>query len=215
MPTTRTSLRTVASINELNDNAFICRFVGKKALQLGETPIAHRTALFASSFDPFSNISQVLHADGIARVERANNLLCGDMVRVFLKPLQAARQFLQMSFRALRAFSLKRTAQAEVAVIGFFEMFTAKETRLRGNGKAIDTQINTDPLVLSSGSNRRLLTRYDHMQPEGPVTIEQIRTFLVPLWRQVLLVIRGNLDRNHRTITNLSCLLHMHERNHT
>src|SRR2546423_4560070 len=136
--TTGASLTTVASIDKRNRDAFVCRFVGDKALQLGKAPIAHSPTLLATPFGTLTNICQVLHHQGISWVAGVHNLFGDNVICVLLKSLQAARHLLEVSFGRLCTFALQSTSEAEVAVIGFFDALATKETRMRGHGKTID-----------------------------------------------------------------------------
>ncbi len=140
-------------------------------------------------------------------------MLREDVVRILLKSFQSARYFLEVSFRRLCTFALKRTTQAEVAVIGLFDALSTKEPRLGSDRKTIDTQINSDGLA--SGRADGNSARHHQVQPEFPLTVQQLSTLLLPLGAQVLLIVRRDFDSERSTIASLSRLLHMHERDET
>jgi hypothetical protein len=212
--TTGASLTTVAGIDKLNRDAFVRCFVGNKALQLAKTPIAHSPTLFTTSFGTLTDVCQDLHHQGIPWLARGNNVLGDDVICVCLKSFQFARELFQVSLSRLCTFALQSTSEAEVTVIGFFDALAAKETRVRGHGKAIDAKINTDHLTLSSGRDRSLFTRDNHVQPVGTFAKDQISAILLPFLRQVLLIVGRDLDIDKSTIAGHALLLHMYKGNH-
>jgi hypothetical protein len=177
--TTGAGLRTIASVHKLHMDPSVGCFIGHKGLQLGKAPIAHGSSLLTASCGAVSDVSQVLHYQGITWLARGNQVLREDVVRISLKSFQSARYFLEVSLRRLCTFALKRTTQAEVAVIGLFDALATKEPRLGSDRKTIDTQINSDGLA--SGRADGDSARHHQVQPEFPLTVQQLSTLLLPL----------------------------------
>src|SRR2546425_2880805 len=206
-------LRGIACINKLHIHTLLGSFVGDKTLQLSKTPIAHSSTLFAASLDTFTDVCQVLHCQGISWLARGNNLFGDLVIAISLKSFQSASQLFQVALGRFCTFSLKLSSQTEVAVIRFFDLFTAKELRVRSNGKAVDAQINTDHLP--SWFNQGNSARNDHVQPVSTLAVHQISTFLLPFGCQVLLIVSWDFHGNKGTIVCTSFLLHMDKRCHT
>ena len=210
VPTTGTCLRGIARIDKLDMHPFPRRFVGDKTLQLAKTPIAHRSSLLAACFGTLPDVGQVLHDQGISWLARANNLFGDHVIAVCLKSFQSPRQLFEMSPGRFCTFALQCTSEAKGAVIAFLEVLAPKETRLGSDGQSIDPEINSNGLARWLDNGDR--TRNDHVQPERPCAVDEISALLLPRSRQVLLIVRRNLDGYHGTVASLCRLLHMDQR---
>jgi len=206
-----TPLGRVTCIHKLDRDSLERGFVGKEALQLRKAPIAHSSSLGPASLCAISNIGQVFHHQRISWLACGNYPLCDHVVSILLKSFQSARQLLQVSFRRFCTFALKLPSQAKVAVIGLFDVLAAKVERVRGHRQSVHAQINTDGVF--GWCDKRNGARNNHVQPECPVAIKQISTFLLPVRGQVPLIVSGCLDRDDHAVDFLPFLLSMQKGN--
>ncbi len=166
-------------VNLDHSDTALLPFVGDEVVQLGKCPtvqaafVRNVLVLFASAYlGGIPDLGEVFQDNGSTWGSMLDNPLRQYMVTVPVKTRLPLRQLLQMAFGRFASFGLELTADAEVAMVNLFPARRPKKLTGRGDGRAIESQINADNGLIFG--NCRLRNRHDNVQPPLALTVAQI-----------------------------------------
>lgn len=174
MSATRARLRGVSRINFLDANPSFLSLIGQEGVELSKRPTMQ--ASFGLAFLPdltgAADMLQILNHQSRAGEAVGNNAPGEDMITIPVESHRLARQLSQVSTSRLCSLGLQGTTETKTAAIDFFPAPLAEELALRGDCRAIESQIDSDNL--SNRGNVKLRDRDNHMQPVGALTVAQV-----------------------------------------
>jgi len=179
MPTRRACLAGVPRIYLHNLHAAFLRLIRDEVVELSKRPGMQPTlcrdilVLFAASnLAGFSDVLEVFQNNSAPGGGVLNNSLAQNMIAISVETRLTLAQLLEMTFRGFRSFRLQLSPYAKILAVSLFPVLIAKELALRGDGWAVQAQIDPDDLITLRNIGFRDL---DHdMQPILPLAIYEI-----------------------------------------
>jgi hypothetical protein len=178
--TTRTTRLTgVAGVYLCDAYPSLLPLVGNEVVELGKRPTVQASfvinvllALASSHFRGVADVGQIFEDESRACRCMLDKTFGEDVIAVPVEAQSAARQLLEMSFRAFCPFGLQLSLEAETTPFYFFPVTRAKKLPVRGDGWTVQTEVNADHCIVFGNIGFR--NGYDNMQPVLPIAIAQI-----------------------------------------
>ena len=145
VPTNRTLLRGISSVNKINKTSFFSSFVRKELFQLVERPSIDPIFLFLSEFFAvFSNVFQIFKHNCSPMRKSIYDLLRNTVIYISPETVLLHSNLLKVSFGRSCSFFLKPLSQRPVPINYLFCVSSIKKLIFRCYSNFLDTSINTN-----------------------------------------------------------------------
>lgn len=151
MSTMGTGLACVPRVYSLDMNTALLSLVGNKAIELRKRPTVQFALVvnvlvgFAASYrGRFSNIGEIFQDESSSYERTLDNLFGENMVTIPVKSHLLVRHLFEMSFGRLGSFGLQFAFEAKRATVNLFPSLVPKKLFLRGDSRAIESEVNTN-----------------------------------------------------------------------
>ncbi len=170
----RASARSIARVNEFNDNPRQLCFVFDKGTQLSECPRVVLSPLAMPNRDSVTDAAQIFQSNTPASVfSLGNNTLANRVIDIGSKTSLFARTFYEKSFGCLRVFYLKFATKFRLTLSETVDLIARVSLTIGISGNIHDAEVNPQVTVRVIGSRFRSI--YHDSDVEDTITENQIR----------------------------------------